>query len=69
MSQTSETTHPKFTRYQLPGFGLPLNFTPYNEYTTHTYNYRTGEDTEAFHPALGDYGSLYPNTLDGQRAR
>jgi hypothetical protein len=72
MPQTSETIAtrpPKLTRYQLPGFGLPLNFTPCDEYTTREYDFATKKDRETLHPALGDFGTLYPNTLDGQRAR
>ena len=74
MSQTSYTiagsSHPqKFTRYQLPGFGLPLNFTPYEEHTTNEYDFNTKDDKEILHSPLGDFGALYPNTLDGQRGR
>jgi hypothetical protein len=73
MSQTPNATagsshSKKFTRYQLPGFGLPLNFTPNDEYTTNDYNY-ANNSRGIVHPALGDFGALYPNTLDGQRAR
>ena len=59
----------KYTRYQLPGFGLPLNFTPNNEFTSHEYDFKTKCDREIVYPQLGEYGALYPNTLDGQRAR
>jgi hypothetical protein len=74
MSQTLEAIATclrptKFTRYQLPGLGLPLNFTPYDAYTEDNYNWNTRENELIQHPALGDFGSLFPNTLDGQRAR
>lgn len=59
----------KFTRYQLPGFRLPLNFTPNNEFTSDEYDFKTKCNREIVYPQLGEYGALYPNTLDGQRAR
>jgi hypothetical protein len=68
---TSRPSRPqnKFTRYQLPGFGLPLNFTPYEEHTTNEYDFNTKDDKEILHSPLGDFGALYPSAIDGQRAR
>jgi hypothetical protein len=65
MSATTESDHPpKLTRYQLPGFGLPLNFTPHDKFTSFEYNPTTHGTESTFHPAEGDCGPLYPNALD-----
>lgn len=62
---TTEPLYPsKLTRYQLPGFGLPLNFIPHDEYDTYDLDVNTGELTTVRHPAQGDCGPLYPNALD-----
>jgi hypothetical protein len=65
MSATAWPEHPpKLTRYQLPGFGLPLNFTPHDKFTSYEYNPTTHETDSTFHSAEGDCGPLYPNALD-----
>jgi hypothetical protein len=56
----------KLTRYQLPGFGLPLNFKPNNGYTSYEWDGDTREHKRVFHPGQGDCGELYPNALDGE---
>jgi hypothetical protein len=65
MSDTATETlrPPKLTRYQLPGFGLSLNFKPHLEYTS--YDSFNKKARKGFvYPAQGDCGPLYPNALD-----
>jgi hypothetical protein len=69
MSPSASPRPKNFNRYQLPGFGLPLNFTPNDEFTSTEYDFKNKCGKEIIHPRLGEYGALYPNTLDGQRAR
>jgi hypothetical protein len=66
MSSTSDTAGlPKLTRYQLPGFGLPLNFTPGSDKDSKSdFDRVTKAKKESLPP-----GTLYPTALDGQRAK
>jgi len=55
-----------FTRFQLPGFGLPLNFAPYEAYDTKKWNGKK-EVYEPVHvEAAGEGVSLLPNALNSR---
>jgi len=51
------------SRHELPGFGLPLNFTPHGESITYSYDYKLGNRVRTILPALGEWGALYPNAI------
>jgi hypothetical protein len=55
------------SRYSLPGYGLPLNFTLRDSYTTSGYYGNLGKFVKTYHPALGEWGPLFPNALDCDR--
>ena len=55
---------PTLAQHQLPGFGLPLNFIPHDEYTLYEYDHAYNSQTISVRPAQGDDGPLYPNALD-----
>jgi hypothetical protein len=61
-----ETSNPsqRLSRYELPGFGLPLNFTPHGSYVTETY----GDDPKTYYdkPGKGDCWPLFMTALDSQ---
>jgi hypothetical protein len=55
-----------FTRFHLPGFGLPLNFTPYEGYDTQKWNGKK-EEYEPIHvESAGEGVRLMPNALNSR---
>jgi hypothetical protein len=55
-----------FTRFHLPGFGLPLNFTPYKGYDTQKWNGKR-EEYEPIHvESAGEGVKLMPNALNSR---
>jgi hypothetical protein len=48
----------------LPGFGLPLNFTPHEQYTSHQYDTKLKKAVQLIRPAKGKWGPVFPTSLD-----
>ncbi|TFK72606.1 hypothetical protein BDN72DRAFT_815682 [Pluteus cervinus] len=52
------------TRFELPGFGLPLNFIPRAEFTESRWNSDGTAIEETVNPALGEGRDIFPSALD-----
>jgi hypothetical protein len=53
-----------FTRFQLPGFGLPLDFAPYEGYDTQKWNGKKREYEPVHVDSAGEGVKLLPNALN-----
>ncbi len=58
----SSRVSPTVDRFKLPGFGLPLNFTPRPASTVQVYE--NDEWQDVFQPALGEGEALFPTALN-----
>jgi len=52
----------EYTHFMLPGFNLPLNWTPHEKYIKHEYINGNSISTE--HPAQGEGKNLFPTALN-----
>lgn len=54
----------RFSRFDLPGFTLPLNFSPHMAYKKGLYNLAISSVKEVEVPASGEERDLFPSALD-----
>ena len=52
-----------FSRFQLPGLNLPLNWTPHKPYTKHTYVPNSAME-RTYYPTQGEGQNLFRTALN-----
>jgi hypothetical protein len=57
------SSSPKFSRFDLPGFTLPLDFSPCRAYKKHSYDVAAAAIKEVEVPASGEEKDLFPSAL------
>jgi hypothetical protein len=57
------SSSPKLSRFDLPGFTLPLNFSPGDGYKKRYYDVASSAMKEVVVPASGDEQDLFPSAL------
>jgi hypothetical protein len=57
------SSSPKLSRFDLPGFSLPLNFSPHSAYKKRSYDVASSAMKEIEVPACGEEQDLFPSAL------